>query len=87
MYLQLLLLHSFLCHLRFLRHLFLRFHSPQQILGKRRVVQHSTKGHPENMKGSNEVVKYCKVVKEDMTVFKMKDENYQRWSLVRSKER
>ena len=50
-------------------------------------MQHSTKGHPENMKGSNEIAKYCKVMKEDMTEFKMKDENYQRWRLVLGKER
>ena len=31
---------------------------------EKKLVQHSTKGHPENMKGSNEDVKYYKVVKE-----------------------
>ena len=64
MYLQSLLLHLFFHRTQFLRRPSLRLHSPQQILGRRRVVQHSTKGHPENMKGSNEVVKYYKVVKE-----------------------
>ena len=63
MYLQL-PLHLFLHWIQFIQNPSLRLHSPQQILGRRRVVQHSTKGHPENMKGNNEVMKYHKVVKE-----------------------
>ena len=56
MYLQLLLLHLFLHWIQFLRRPCLRFHSPQQIQGRRRGDQHSTKGHPEHMKERSDVM-------------------------------